>query len=74
MTLFDNDETEEFLLFVQNSRMTLEALGMISINTKLQHILTLSLVEVLHQFDTLCDQMGSATTTNFNHVILSLGM
>ena len=41
MALFDNGEPEEFLLFIRNLNMTLEASGMLVAIAKIQHLRTL---------------------------------
>ena len=41
MALFDNGEPEEFLLFVRNFNMTLEASGMLVAIANIQHLCTL---------------------------------
>ena len=66
MALFGKGDPEEFLLFVQNFKMTLEALGKISANSNIQYLCTLLLGKSLRQFDTLCDKEGSMTTTHLN--------
>ena len=41
MSLFDNDEPEEFLLFVRNFNMTLAASGTLEAGMKYKYLLTL---------------------------------
>ena len=50
--LFDNRKPEEFLMFVQIFNMTIDALGTLTYNAKLQYIHTLVHGEALCQFDT----------------------
>ena len=71
--LFDTGDPEEFLLFTRNLQMTLEDLRTITANAKIKYLCTLLCGETLHQFDTLCDQVGSTTTTHLNRIILGLG-
>ena len=59
--LFDNGEPEEFLLFIRNFNMTLEASGMLAANKNIQYLHMLVRGEVLHQFDTLSSEVGSTT-------------
>ena len=66
MALFDNGETEEFLLFTKKINMTLDALGTLASNAKLQHICTILHGEAIHQFYTLCDLVGSTTMKHLN--------
>ena len=41
MSLFDNDETEDFLLFVSNFNTNLAASGTLEVGTKIQYLRTL---------------------------------
>ena len=61
MTLFDNGDPEEFLLFIKNFNMTIEASGMLVARVKIQYFRTLVLGEALYQFDTLSSEVGSTT-------------
>ena len=72
MSLFDNGNTEEFLLFVRNFRIALEASVNLADNAKLQYLCMLLSGEALCQLDTLCAHLGSTTTTYLNRVILGL--
>ena len=54
--------------------MTIEALGTLIENVKLQYLRILLLGEVLHELETLCGQNGNTTMMNLNHVLLGLGM
>ena len=51
MSLFDNGDPEEFLLFVRNFNMTLAASGALEAGAKIQYLRTLVRREALHQFD-----------------------
>ena len=53
MSLFDNVDPEEFLLFVRNFNMTLTASGMMEMGAKVQYLCTLVDGESLLQFDSL---------------------
>ena len=74
MALFDNGERKELLLFIQNSKIMLKALRMLASSKKLQYLLMLFFGEALHQFDTLCAQLGNTTTPHLSCIILGLGM
>ena len=73
MALIDNGKPEEFLLFVRNFKMTLEASGTLDASAKLHCIYTLLRGEALHKFDTLCDQVRSTNITNLSRILLGLG-
>ena len=70
MALFGNGDPEKLFLFVQNFKIILEDSGTLAADVKLQYLCMISIVEVPHQFDTLCDQVGSTTTTQLNQLIL----
>ena len=72
MATFDNREPEEFLLFVQNFQMMLEASGGLSDSAKIQYLSTLLRGEALRQLDMLSIEVGSTITTHFNSIILGL--
>ena len=72
MSFFDNCDMEEFLLFISNSNMNLEASGVIVDSTKIHHLCTLVHGEVLRQFDTLYADVGSTTSENLKYIILGL--
>ena len=72
MALFDNGKPEEFLLFIKNFNMTLEASGMLNSGAKIQYLHTLVHGEVLRQFDTLYADVGSTTSENLKYIILGL--
>ena len=73
MALFDNGELEEFLLFILNFKMTLNALGRLAATPKLQYLRKILHEEALHQFDTLCAQLGRMTIAHSNRALLGLG-
>ena len=73
MTVIDNGDLEEFLVFLQNFKMTLEASGTLASSAKIQYICRVLCGEALHQFDTLCAQVESTNTTHLNRMILGLG-
>ena len=51
MSLFENGEREEFLLFLCKFNTTLATLGMLETGTKVQYLCTLIFGEVLLQFE-----------------------
>ena len=64
---------EEFLFFVRNFNMTLNASGTLAANAELRYLHHLLHGEALRQFDNLCDQLGSMTVAHFSQIILGLG-
>ena len=64
MALFVSGEAEEFLLFVCNLQMTLEASRTIADGVKIQYIHTLVRGEALQQLEILSFEVGSTTTEN----------
>ena len=72
MSLFDNVDIEEFLMFIKNFKITLEASGTLSANAKFQYLHTPLRGESLHEFDTFCIQIKRMTITHLNQVILGL--
>ena len=73
MALFNNGEPEEFLLFIRNFNMNLEASGTLVASTKIQYLSTLVHRELLLQFDMFSDKVGSTTSENLREIILGLG-
>ena len=53
MSLFDNGDSEDFLLFVRNFNKTLAVSGTLETGSKVQYICTLFRVEALRQFEFL---------------------
>ena len=72
MALFDNGETEEFLLFIRNFQMTLEASGTFAACVKIQYLHTLLNGKALRQLDILFVEARSMTIEHLNRIILSL--
>ena len=72
--LFDNGKPEEFLLFVRNFKMMIDASGTLADNVKLHCIRTLLCGEALRQFFALCYQVLITTMVCLNRVGLGLGM
>ena len=73
MDLFHNCEPEEFLLFVQNFKMTPDALETLSTNVKIHYLRTILRGVELHQFDSLCAHVAIVTIAYLNRVVLGLG-
>ena len=61
MDLFDNGEPEEFLLFIGDFQMSLDASGTLADGANFQYLSTLVCGEALCQLDTLSAEVGSAT-------------
>ena len=74
MALFGNGEPDEFLLFVCNFNMNLEASGMMETSTKVQYLHTLVSGEALHQFDSMSVDAESANHLTVEAIILGLGL
>ena len=63
MSLFGHDKPEEFLLFVQNCNMTLEATGRKETEAKIQYLRTLVHGEALCRFNFLSSGMENNDTS-----------
>ena len=72
MALNNNENIEEFLLFVHNFNMTLEASGTLDTAEKFQYLCTLVCGETL-QFNTLYSDVESSTLLTVEAIILGLG-
>ena len=59
MSLFENGEPEDFLLFVCNSNMTLAEIGTLETGVNIQCLCTLVRAEALRQFDLLSADVES---------------
>ena len=57
ISLLDNGDPEEFLLFIRNLNMTLVVSGTLEVGDKYQYICTLVHREALCQFDSLSDDV-----------------
>ena len=73
MTLFDNGNPEEFFLFMQNFKMTPEALDKLFSSVKLHYLPTVLHGKAPCQIDTFYDQTGSTNTPHLNRIILGVG-
>ena len=72
MSLFDNGDLEEFLLFVRNFNMTITASGVLETGTNIQYLRKLFCCEALHQFELLSIGMESTKTLNEEYIINGL--
>ena len=72
--LFLTMASQNNYFFVRNLNMAIEASGILAANEKLQHLRKLLCGEALREFETLCLQIRSTTVTNFNQVVLVLGV
>ena len=62
MALFDNGNMEEFLLFINNFQMNIEASGTFDAGAKIQYLYTLLCGDALCQLDMLSAEVGSNTS------------
>ena len=72
MSLFDNGEPEEFLLFVRKFSITLVASGMLEAVAKYQYLCTIFRGELLRQFDSLSGGVEGTETLNVDYIIRGL--
>ena len=61
IALFDNGDTQEFLLFVCKCNMAIKALGMLNAGAKIQYICNMVSGEALRQFDALSAEVKSTS-------------
>ena len=73
MALFENGKPEEFLLYVRNLQITLEASGALATSAKIQYLRMLLRGKELRQVDNLCVKVVIIITTHLNCIILGLG-
>ena len=74
MSLFENSESEEFLLFVKSFNMTLTQSGALQADAKYQYLRTLVREEVLRQFDLLSADVEGTETLNIDYIIMGLAL
>ena len=72
MSLFDNGEPEEFLLFVRNFDMTLAVSGPLETGAEIQYLFTLVCGEALHQIDLFSSDMESTNPLTVEYIIKGL--
>ena len=73
MTLFDNVNSEDFLLFIRNLQTTLEASGTVAAGAKIRYLRLMIHREALIQLDTLSTEAVSNTPEHLKSIILGLG-
>ena len=69
MSLFDNGEPEEFLIFVRNFNMNPVAIGTLDMGVKIQYLCMLVHGEALSRFDSLSADVESTETLNVEYII-----
>ena len=72
MSLLDNSDLEEFLLFACNFNKTLAAAGMLEAGAKYQYLCTIVCGEALRQFDSLSADVEGTETLNVDYIIRGL--
>ena len=72
MSLFENFDPEEFLLFVCNFNTTVAASGTLDAGTKHQYLSTLFHGEALRQLESLYDDVDGTETLNVDSIIRGL--
>ena len=72
MVLFDNGNPDEFLLFVRNFQINLEASVTPASVTKIQYLCRIVRGKALHQLNMLSVEVGFITLENLNLIILGL--
>ena len=69
MSLFEHGKPEEFLLFILNFNITLAEKGMLDMDGKIQHLLTLVRGEAFRQFDLLSADVENTETLNVDFIL-----
>ena len=72
MSLFDNGDPEEFLLFVSNFNTTLVASGTLEAGEKYLYLCTIVREESVSQFDSLSANVEGTDTLNVYYISTSL--
>ena len=67
--LLDNGNTEEFLFFMQNFQIILEASGSLAGSSEIYYLLKMLCGGLLCKLDTFCVKVGSTTTAYLNRII-----
>ena len=70
MVLFDNGDTEEFLLFVRNFNVNLAASGTLATGANIQYLRTLVRGEAIPQADLLSAYLEGTNHLNVENIIL----
>ena len=73
MTLFDNSDPEEFLLFVCDFNINLEASGMLKAGINIQYHCMMVRGGALSKFDEFSAKVESSSPEDFKYIILGLG-
>ena len=74
MSLFDNGEPEEFLLFICNFNTTLSATGTLYMGAKIKYIRTLVCGEALRRFYLLFADVENTETLNVDYYIKGIAL
>ena len=74
MSLFDNGEQEEILLFVRNFNTTLVMSGMLETGAKFQYLRTIVHGEDLCRFDSFSDDVESTEPLTVEYIIKRLAL
>ena len=74
MSLFDNEELEEFLLFVRNFNMTITESVMLEEGAKVQYLCTIIHREALRQFNSLYADMKGENPITVENIIERLAL
>ena len=72
MSLFENSDPEEFLLFVRNFNINLAASGILEAGAKIQYLCTRVHLRSLRHFDSLFSDVESTQTINVEDIIKGL--
>ena len=72
ISLFENGEREEFLLFLSNFNTNLTSSGRMDTGVNIQYLRTLVHGEAFHHFDLLCDYVEMTETLNVECTIKGL--
>ena len=72
MSLFENGDMEEFLLFVSNFNTTVAALGTLETCTNIQYLHPIFHGEELRKFDSLSADVESTEPLNMEYIIKGL--
>ena len=73
MDFFDNGDPEEFILFQQNYKKSLDTSGTMTAKAKNQYLHTLPFGKALREFETICVYIRNTTITYLNQTLLGLG-
>ena len=74
MSLFDNGETEEFLLFMHNFNINITVSGALDIGAKIKYLCGLVCGEALRHFVLFTDDMESTDLLTVEYIIKGLSL